>query len=170
MVDTSLNPAYEVKSDYGDGTAMPASLGPELNMASAVTGAINNADPSQPINFCFNYGEVPILENIMPNGVYYQLSVNATVGHMPYTAEDRDMRALLQAAVNKLHQATNGEIYLSGQQAIMVSGDKKIEPPLTAVTIISGLVSLMVQVRPLFKAIGEFLPDLIDALPSKGAQ
>jgi hypothetical protein len=98
------------------------------------------------------------------------LSVNATVGHIPYTAEDRDTRAILQAGINKLHHASNGAIHLNGQQAIIIRGDKNIEPPLTAVTVMSGLVSLMVQIRPLFKAVGEFLPDVIGALPVKAQE
>jgi hypothetical protein len=143
---------------------------PSLDIASAVTGAIANTDPGQPINFRFNYGEIPMLGNIMPKAESYELSVNATVGHIPYTAEDRDTRAILQAGINKLHHASSGAIHLNGQQAIIIRGDKNIEPPLTAVTVMSGLVSLMVQIRPLFKAVGEFLPDVIGALPVKAQE
>jgi hypothetical protein len=166
MIDAALNPTYAVGSAYAGEDTMPTAL----DMASAVTGAINNAAPDQPIKFCFRYGEIPILGNILPLGGSYQLSVAATVGYMPYTAEDRDTRALLRSAVSNLQQTTNGAIYLNGQQAIIVSGNKKVEPPLTAVTVVSGLVSLMVETRPLFKAIGEFLPEVIDALPSQNRQ
>jgi hypothetical protein len=136
------------------------------DMASAVQGAIAIGDKSH-ISFRFAYGEIPVTGTITPAVEGYRLEISAPVGTVPYSVEDADARRVLKAAVHSIGQACNGAVAIDSHQVITIRGGCPLASPMTAVSIISGLVALMLEVRPLFDMAAEFLPELGKALPVK---
>lgn len=140
------------------------------DMASAVRGAILLADPPGRMEFRFAYGEVPVTGLIVPeDSERYVLSVRATAGIVPYSAEDPEARGLLLEAIHHIAGTFNECILVDPHQSIVVTDARTIAHPLTAVGVLSGLVALMVEVRPVFEALAEYLPDLRSALPEVAA-
>ncbi len=139
---------------------------PLPDMATAVQGAIAFGAGKNHIGFHFGYGEIPVTGDITSAGETYLLNVTAPVGVVPYSAEDADARRRLRRAVATIEQAWNGGIDIDCHQIIRIHGAYTLKPPMTAVTIISGLVRLMHDLRPLFDMASDYLPDLHKALPA----
>lgn len=148
----------------------PADAATAPDMASAVHGAILLANPPGRMEFRFAYGEVPVTGLIKPEcDEQYVLSVRATAGIVPYSAEDPETRSVLLAAVHHIAQSFNERILVDPHQSIVITDTRTVTPPLTAVSVLSGLVALMIEVRPVFEALAEYLPDLNSALPTATA-
>lgn len=161
MAFASLTPTAD------SGTALfPDGTTPAPDMATAVRGAISLATPPGRLAFRFAYGEVPVTGTITPTGESrYVLSIAVTAGIVPYSAEDRDARGVLLAAIHHIARSFDDRIAIDPHQAIVISAAREVAVPLTAVSVLAGLVALMVEVRPVFEALGDYLPELRSALP-----
>ena len=151
----------------GSGTALfPDGTVPAPDMATAVRGAISLATPPGRLTFRFAYGEVPVTGTITHAGdARYLLSITVTAGIVPYSAEDCDARGVLLAAVHHIARTFGDHVAIDPHQAIVISAARDAAVPLTAVSVLAGLVALMVEIRPVFEALGEYLPELRGALP-----
>jgi hypothetical protein len=152
--------------DYLSSSAPTAGV-PGISLAHPVFGALSGRTSC----FQFGYGEIPVIGAITPQDsggpdeTEYQIAVNSVVGWVPYSAEDREARNMLRAAINRLGRETDGAVAIDRHQSIVISGQTRISGPLTAVAIVAALVSLMVRLRPIFVSLGEYLPEIIEALP-----
>ena len=153
---------FRARIDQTGGVPLP-------DMATAVRGAIAFGAGKSHIGFHFGYGEIPVTGDITSVGETCRLNVSAPVGIVPYSAEDADARRRLCDAVTTIEQAWNGGIDIDCHQIIRIHGECLLKPPMTAVTIISGLVRLMHDLRPLFDMACDYLPDLHTALPASQA-
>lgn len=145
--------------------APPAGTAP--NFAISVDPALGFERASDGMRFHFSFGEIPTVAHIEPLGDTYRLSVQATVGVIPYSIEDREMRAELLSNLGEITRASGGMIKVDSRQSIVIGGESCIKAPLTSLTVISEMVALMIRARPYFEAMGELLPDLIAALPAR---
>lgn len=147
--------------------ASAAPRGPEAvpDMAAAVRDAIAAGRPN--MRFQFAFGEIPVIGTLAPEGDAWRLDVRAPVGIVPYSAEDAETRKTLHAAVDAIRGARIGTIDIDVHQTIYVEGARRIEPPMTTVSVVSALVALMMEIRPLIEAVADYLPDLRTALPAR---
>lgn len=132
-------------------------------MATAVRGAIAAGQPE--LRFRFAFGEVPVNGALAPEGSGYRLHVHAAVGIVPFSAEDREARQTLRAAIAAIRFSHPQSIAIDAHQVIVVKGSRIMNPPMTAVSVVAALVALMMDVRPMLEAVADFLPDLRNALP-----
>lgn len=133
------------------------------DMTTAVRDAI--AAGQAEMRFRFAFGEVPINGTLAPDGPGYRLHVHVPVGIVPFTAEDREARQTLRAAIDEIRHSHPDNVGVDPHQVIFVKGSAMLAPPMTAVSIVTALVALMMDVRPLLDAIADVLPDLRSALP-----
>ncbi len=140
---------------------------PVPDMATAIRDAM--ASGRSRMEFRFAFGEIPVSGSLAPNGSDHILEVYAPVGIVPYSAEDREARRTIRAAVDELRRHHPDRVGIDGHQTIFIRGSRRIAEPLKAVSVVSALVAQMVDIRPLFDAVGQFLPDLHRALPASRA-
>lgn len=139
--------------------------GASAGVAALVARALDSARLG-PAQFRFAYGEIPTRVRIDADGDGYRLTLRATVGYMPYSAEDRDARSLLLPGIREIARASRGGVRIDSHQNIIVTGEIGLSGELTAVAVMTALVELLIGLRPLFGALGDLLPDLDGALPA----
>lgn len=148
-----------------DRPAAAGTCGGASGPTAGTDGVIPIATPPGLLAFHFGYGEIPVSGTIRPEGEAYLVLVRAEVGLVPYSLENREARARLLTVIGWIGRVGHGTVTLGARQTLVVSGERLIAPPLNAVAMVAGLTTLMIELHPLFEAVGDILPDLKGALP-----
>ncbi len=146
-------------------TAPPPGMAPNFAICVDPGLGFERANGNDGMRFRFSFGEIPAIGRIQPMGDAYRLSVQATSGVIPYSIEDRERRAALLSNLGEITRASDGAVKVDNEQSIVIGGESRIKAPLTALTVISEVVALMIRTRPYFETMGDLIPELICALP-----
>lgn len=160
-----MSPGHYLEMSMEAVSSLPGATGPIPDMATAVRDAI--ASGRSHLTFRFSFGEVPVTGTLSLEAGGYRLSINATVGAIPFSGEDPAARKPLRTAIASMPGSDKGRIGIDRQQVVFIEGARSFTSPMNAVSVIAALVALMVDVRPLFDEVAAYLPDVASALPPR---
>lgn len=115
--------------------------------------------------FVFAYGELPVSCEVTPRNDMVELQLLIEVGHIPYTVESRENRERLLDVVKRFNGKCPENFGVEGKQSIFVRGGILLAAPLTATRLISKIVALLFEARPVLESLVAHLPDLAQAIP-----
>jgi len=77
-----------------------------------------------------------------------RMRVHAFLGHLPYTAESRYLRANVRAVVESAGAALGGRIQINGQQRILLIDEFNFDQTLTPASLLTKTVTFLLQAKP----------------------
>lgn len=118
-----------------------------------------------PCRFIFTYGELPVSGEVRPREDGAELQLLFEVGHVPYTVESREERGRLLEVVRSFNGKCPDGIDVDREQSIIVRGTAPLDAPVTATRLISSMVAMLFDVKPVLRSLGDHLPALAQAIP-----
>lgn len=86
------------------------------------------------------------------------LRLSAALGPVPYTAESVDRRRDALAIMRSGHLMPHGNLGVSRDGQIEISGELRLAEPLTPVNVVSAAAELVLEVKPFVDLLSEFVP------------
>jgi hypothetical protein len=115
--------------------------------------------------FIFAYGEMPVSGEVRPREDKAELRLLIEVGHVPFSIESREERGRLLEVVKRFNGKCPEGIDVDRDQSIFVRGTALLDAPVTATRLISSIVALLFDVKPVLRSLGDHLPALAQAIP-----
>ena len=119
--------------------------------------------------FLFAYGELPVTGEVNLGGDNVELRLVMEVGQVPYTIESRKQRERLLNVIRSVNGKCPAGIEVDRDRSIFVRGTANLDAPVTATRLISSIISMLFDVNPVLRSLGDHLPGLAQALPGSGS-
>jgi hypothetical protein len=132
------------------------------------SGDIIDELDGKPCRFIFTYGELPVSGEVRPREDGVELQLLIEVGHVPYTVESRPERERLLEVIRGFNGKCPEGIDVDQNQSIIVRGTAPLDAPVTATRLISSMVAMLFDVKPVLRSLGDHLPALAQAIPDWG--
>lgn len=99
-------------------------------------------------NFTFSYMGYQFAVRAEAAPGHTRMRIHAFLGHLPYTAESKDMRANVRAVVEVAGAALGGRIHINGNQRILLLDEFNFDQTLTPSSLLTKTVAFLLQARP----------------------
>ena len=90
------------------------------------------------------------------------MEIRASLGHLPYTAEDSERRLTALAIVRAASEGLGGRVYLDGNQRIILADSIHLDEPLSPRVLLTRTVSLLLDAKPYLELIALVVPPPLD--------
>jgi hypothetical protein len=119
-------------------------------------GTMSRRDRAEPIRFGFQFAGRTFEAEARPDDGKLMVEFTASIGLLPYSVENRPLRATLLRVLGGLRGT--GLIWtLGGHQELRVGGRTLMETPATATRIVATVVTTLLPVRAYFDLLDEIL-------------
>ena len=117
-------------------------LPPEL-CRLALPQAMGHEAAAQNFTFGFVWRELPFTGLVEATGAAARLALQASLGPLPFTAEDPKRRQRARRALAEANRSTRLDWYLSPQNEILVAGSVELPRPLSPGRMIAAAVAML---------------------------
>jgi len=114
------------------------------------------------IEFGFQYRNIPFVVHATGRGQGADMEIRASLGHLPYTAEDSERRLTALAIVRAASEGLGGRVYLDGNQRIILADSIHLDEPLSPRVLLTRTVSLLLDAKPYLELIALVVPPPLD--------
>jgi hypothetical protein len=125
------------------------------------------------IDFTFKYMgyQFAVRADVAPG--HTRMRIHAVLGHLPYTAEARELRANMRAVVHEAGRALGGRIHINQEQRILFLDEFNFDETLTPNSLLTKTVAFLLSAKPyldLLSLIAGASKAVYALLPSPDAQ
>lgn len=127
----------------GSGEALPMGA-----MGIGEDGVLFRKNSDGVYNFTFGYlgYQFAVRAEATPGST--RMRLHAVLGHLPYTAESKEMRANVLAVVSTAEAALGGRIYVNPQQRVMLLEEFHFDETLTPNSLLTKTVAFLLTAKP----------------------
>lgn len=126
------------------------------SVAVDAEGTMVRRDAAAPIRFGFRFAGRLFEAEAWPADGKLKVEFGTTIGHLPYSVENRQLRATLLRVLGGL-RGTGLAWSLSPRQDLRVGGRATLDTPANAVKIVATVISQLLPERAYFDLIDEIL-------------
>ena len=119
--------------------------------------------------FIFAYGELPVSGEVIARQDQAELQLFIQVGVVPYTVESWETRKRLLGVVKSFNGKSTESVEIDRGQSIVVRGTALLDLPVTATRLISSMVEMLFELKPVLRSLADYLPDLAETIPDWGS-
>lgn len=113
-----------------------------------VSSDLMGPPPHDRLDVGFEYMGIPFVVRAQSRDQGIDIEVRASVGTLPYTAENSDRRATALAILNAATGDLGGRVRLTGDQRVEIAERFRLEEALTPVELLSQTVRIVLRHKP----------------------
>ncbi len=129
-----------------------------------VSGDLMGPPPHDRLDVGFEYLGVPFVVRAQSRDQGIDMEVRASVGVLPFTAEDSERRATALAILNAATADLGGRVRLTPDQRVIIAERLRMDEALTPVALLSRTVKIVLRHKPYIE-----LLSLVVTPPSQAA-
>lgn len=119
-------------------------------------GMLRARDSEVPLDFTFSFLDIDFDVQVR-GGDDSALQVKATVGHLPYTAENGWTRQFVQKVLTAARKLRRSRLSVDRNNQIVLHGEAVPPTPRTPMSVMATLTALVVEAKPYLEMIAEGL-------------
>lgn len=131
-----------------DAAGNPASAMPLGAIGLDGDGQLVRKNDDGLIEFTFSYMGYQFAVRAEVETGHTRMRIHAVLGHLPYTAEARELRSNMQAVVHEAGRVLGGRIHINQVQRILFLDEFKFDETLTPNSLLTKTVAFLLSAKP----------------------
>lgn len=120
----------------------------DLKAQSNAESALTQKSADGRLHFGFLYKGIPFVVRAQANDLGTDLSIIASLGDLPYSAEDRERRATALAILDAAKRDLGGRIRLNRKQRLELVENFHLEEALTPTVLLTRTARIVLRAKP----------------------
>ncbi|PIW27174.1 MAG: hypothetical protein COW30_11245 [Rhodospirillales bacterium CG15_BIG_FIL_POST_REV_8_21_14_020_66_15] len=100
------------------------------------------------VEFTFRYMGYQFAVRAEVHPGHTRMRIHAVLGHLPYTAEARELRTNMRAVVHEAGRALGGRIHINPEQRILFLDEFNFDETLTPGSLLTKTVAFLLSAKP----------------------
>lgn len=120
--------------------------------------ALTEKSADHQIEFGFEYRDIPFVVRAVAHDLGTDMEIRASLGNLPYTAENPEGRMTALAIVKEASRALGGRVTMDRSQRIVLAERYRLEEPLTPTVLLTRTVQLVLAAKPYLELLSLVVP------------
>lgn len=133
--------------------------------AGRSAGDLSRKKSDGKLEFGFEYRRIPFVVQAVANNQGTDMSLRASLGNLPFTAEDPERRATAIAILEIASSDLGGRIRLTREQRLVLDEQIRLDEPLTPSVLLTRTATVVLRAKPYLELLALVIDPPVKASP-----